>query len=193
MTQVGMTKQIILSSEDLRQSLIDHGDQMGGSIIHKYARAGNFIGCNDLITSWRHLNIRDENGFTPLHYASIYEHHILVYTLLGWGANPNLKNDYGKTPLHYIALHNEDSKCMSSFLEKSDLNLRDSNGNTPLHDAALAGNELIANILLNHNANFTIKNKKGLTSKEVAIWNRNDNLVELISSFEYPITKRANN
>lgn len=48
------------------------------------------------------VNVKDENGCTPLHYACIRpESHGIVLVLLEAGADPNM-DDGTSTPLHKV-------------------------------------------------------------------------------------------
>ncbi|WUH99571.1 ankyrin repeat domain-containing protein [Spirillospora sp. NBC_00431] len=49
------------------------------------------------------LDSRDEDGVSPLHYASRHGHIDPVRLLLGAGANPSITENYGFTPLHEAA------------------------------------------------------------------------------------------
>ncbi|TEB25316.1 ankyrin [Coprinellus micaceus] len=46
-------------------------------------------------------NVKDEIGWTPLHYASQRGFVVVVKCLLEFKADPNMKNNDGQTPLHH--------------------------------------------------------------------------------------------
>ncbi|KAM0487197.1 hypothetical protein ACHAPX_000467 [Trichoderma viride] len=49
------------------------------------------------------VDVKDQFGRTPLHYASIFQNSPAVSVLLELGANPNLRDKAASTPLHYAA------------------------------------------------------------------------------------------
>ena len=52
-------------------------------------------------------NARDNDGWTPLHFAAHFTASpAVIVALLGAGADPNARNDDGWTPLHRAALNN---------------------------------------------------------------------------------------
>lgn len=55
-----------------------------------------------LVKSGCKLNIRDNNGWTALHWAAFYGKEEAVKTLLESGADPLLKNKAGQTPLEML-------------------------------------------------------------------------------------------
>ena len=54
-----------------------------------------------LINKGAHVNQKNKDGGTPLHYASLYGRTETVYILIFSGANINEKDNLGETPLHY--------------------------------------------------------------------------------------------
>jgi len=58
--------------------------------------------CLDTLYSSQ-LNIRDERGLTPLHYAAMSGNKKLFNVLYQLGADPNIPNLNGVTPLHLLS------------------------------------------------------------------------------------------
>lgn len=56
----------------------------------------------DLIHRGSDVDLPDENGSTPLHYASVQRYPDFVHLLLENGAEKHLKDKNGKTPLYYV-------------------------------------------------------------------------------------------
>lgn len=50
------------------------------------------------------LNVGDENGRTPLHYAYMLSKTVLAEELVAQGADITIKDRYGRTPIHYAAM-----------------------------------------------------------------------------------------
>ncbi len=116
----------------------------------------------------------DEKGFTALHYASIQGDVKKVEALIASGAEINIKNKYGNTPLHAAVILNktgvDKTEVIKLLLEKSaDINAQDQFGNTALHFAADAGDHAAVELLQARGADFTIKDKEGLTALDRAI------------------------
>ena len=83
------------------------------------------------------VNMQDENGITPLHYAAyLGEEHMVTY-LLAAGAKVNAGAERGATPLH-MAADAGHFVTMKHLLQSSkvDVNATNDDGDTPLHDAA---------------------------------------------------------
>lgn len=84
------------------------------------------------------INSRNQDGFTPLLYASFNGHVEVVELLLSRGANFTIKNHLGLGPLHVAAQNNKVSTLIY-FQGKLDFNEKDNNGITPLHWASCNG------------------------------------------------------
>lgn len=61
------------------------------------------------------LNVRDKNGWTPLHYATLYGHAKVASQLLKAGADINIASPYGTTSLMLAVITNR-SDIVSLFL-----------------------------------------------------------------------------
>ena len=66
----------------------------------------HFIACENghfpiveyLISKGANIEIKDEDGWTPLHYASDFEYPSIVEYLISKGADKTAKNNNGDTP-----------------------------------------------------------------------------------------------
>ena len=73
-------------------------------------------------------NVRDENGWTPLHEAARWGTAEAVTALLEAGADPNVRDVTGSTPLH----HARTAEAVTALLEAgADPNARDADGKLP--------------------------------------------------------------
>ena len=59
-----------------------------------------------LIAEGTHINSAGARGYTPLHWAAIYESPELIHLLLQAGANVNAQNEVGETPLLSLIRNN---------------------------------------------------------------------------------------
>ena len=77
-------------------------------------------------------NIKDNSGWTPLHYAAEGGHLDVVKLLLERGADPNVKDKAGDTPLHNAAkkCHVDVAGVLLDY--GADPTIRDNEGRTPL-------------------------------------------------------------
>jgi len=86
--------------------------------IHDAAKEGKIVRVKELLKADICVNARDENQWTPLHYAASRGHNCLALTLLDCGADVNARDNCQKTPLHYAAINQQWS--MVSFLLRKD-------------------------------------------------------------------------
>ncbi|KAJ8307115.1 hypothetical protein KUTeg_015199 [Tegillarca granosa] len=108
------------------------------------------------------VNLKDENGHTPLHVAVNYK------KLL-------------RNPLHYAADgHVAEILCAA----KTDVNLQDINGRTPLHEAAWYNHHEVVRVLLPAGANIYIKDKMENTPQEFAIARDSTEIIEMFRQWK---------
>ncbi|GFR08046.1 tankyrase [Trichonephila clavata] len=121
------------------------------------------------------INIKDEDGYSLLHWA-VYKCCIpMVKLLLEFGADVRSVSNLGNTVLH-IASSAGNEEIMEILLQHADNNkmkeLIDARttvlGNTALHFAAANGPLKIVTYLLKHGAAFNIQNKKGKTPTDIS-------------------------
>ena len=136
--------------------------------LHFAAQAGDVSEVERLVAAGADVNIQDENGNTPLKYASAEPHPEVLSTLISLGANPHLADRRGFTPIHCVAGHGfyEESIEMAEILIKAgaDVNVRSKvQGFVPLHEARTVR---MIDFLLQHGADPTIKNDEGQTPEQ---------------------------
>ena len=99
-------------------------------------------------------NIRDSNGWCPLHYACNYGDFESVKILLDYKANIDNYSNNRRIPLHIASNNNFPQIVEYLCQKKSDLNSKDDLGCTPLHLAAKNGNTKCLEILLFYGADL---------------------------------------
>ncbi|XP_041471085.1 uncharacterized protein LOC121420494 isoform X1 [Lytechinus variegatus] len=105
------------------------------------------------------LNIRNYEGYTPLHLAAMVGNPTLVTMLLEKGADINSKDSKnGWTPLFH-AVTNQDTKLVHNLLSSgAEVNIQSYSGNTVLHVATGRGYTDIVKILVHYGADMSLKN-----------------------------------
>lgn len=88
-----------------------------------------------LIKAGAKVNVEDEDGFTPLHYAAHSGSLEIVQKLVETGSLVDHQNKYGRTALH-MACTKGWIKIVKFFLQhKANVLIRDKDGDTPFDDA----------------------------------------------------------
>ena len=134
----------------------------------------------ELISS-KNLNIRDDYGFRPLHFAVQNGEKEKVQLLLSAGVNTNARTDHGFTPLYFAVGKKGDLEIIKMLIKfGSSLNVKDKNGITPLHYAAWGSSEKII-LLLNGGADKKAITKSGKTAFDLAL--DNEDLIDTEAYF----------
>jgi ankyrin repeat protein len=102
--------------------------------------------------------------------------------LLNAGADSSLRHESGAMPIHLASASNY-LGALQALLDHrpQDVDAKTNIGLTPLMMAATEGHAEAVRLLLKFGADRTLKDDEGLTAKDVAIKNRNEDLVPLLS------------
>jgi cytohesin len=109
-------------------------DSRGNTALH-YA-AGNKRILELLLASKPNVNVTNQDGDTPLHWAACAADIEPATLLLAAGANVNAVNAKGQTPLHLVSWKQNEAMAQLLLTHKADPNLRDKEGKTPLDVAS---------------------------------------------------------
>lgn len=109
------------------------------------------------------INIKNDKGNTPLHYASSIGNKSLVHQLINMGANVNEVNADNNTPLT-IAIIRERNEVVDILLKAgADPNFENSDHMNSTHIAALMGNYDVMISLIANKADINIMSETGVT------------------------------
>lgn len=114
------------------------------------------------------INLKNNEGKTPLHIACQNNNKDIIRLLLKYGANIDEQDIDLNTPLH-IACQNNQHDIVNILLEnKANINAKNKESWTPLHIVCKQGNTLIAEELLRNEANIRLKTKSYETALHIA-------------------------
>lgn len=110
------------------------------------------------------INITDQHGFSPLHYACMHGHGSIVELFFLRGAKTDTLNMGGDSLLHVAAQHGKYDVIMKVLrATHPDVNYANEHGNTALHYATFWNYIGICEVLVKHGAVIAIANKYGET------------------------------
>ena len=126
---------------------------------------------------------------TPLLWAVRYRKPKLCKYLLDHGARP-----FNNLVFEHFPLHEACSRGFSDVLQvfidsKIDLNRPTPDGDTPLHIASMRGHVACVHLLLSGGADASVSNKAGRTAVQEALYQHQDDLVQLFQL--YPATTKG--
>jgi ankyrin repeat protein len=139
--------------------------EVAPSLLAAAARDNDQARATPLLKHKDQINLADEDGATPLAWASQNRNHRLVRALLKAGANPNAANEYGVTPLLLAAQGGDDELVKILLAGGAKPNLATWNNETPLMYAARLGSVDAIKALVGHKAEVNAReNRDGQTA-----------------------------
>ncbi|KAK3391138.1 hypothetical protein B0H63DRAFT_132580 [Podospora didyma] len=150
------------------------------TIIHESVLGTNSISLEDaLATDPSSINIHDEFGYTPLHWAAEKGYHDKVEILIRHGAKVDVRHSrHQKIPLHHAAFADSLPAILVLLQNGANIHSRDFRGYTPLHCAVKNLKSLRA--LLDAGADPNLKSIMGATPLHLAANMSFDNSIKTI-------------
>jgi len=149
------------------------------------AFVGDMEKIKNLIDEGVDINLQNEIGYTPLHYAAMAGNTQVVELLITEGAriDINSSEDFKRkvySPLH-LAVNYGRTEVVRLLISKSaDVEIKDAGDCTPLHQAAYMGHKDIVEILLAADAQVDAQNRENHTSLYSAARAGQPDIVELL-------------
>ncbi|XP_056600005.1 transient receptor potential cation channel subfamily A member 1a [Triplophysa dalaica] len=99
-----------------------------------------------------HLDIRDHNGASPLHYAASKGHlcTIRFIVMITGQQELNIRDEEGNTPLHWAVQRDQPQGCSTLLSLGADPNILNNSHQSPLHLAVSLGNNSLVAQLVSH-------------------------------------------
>ncbi|XP_067141257.1 integrin-linked protein kinase [Centruroides vittatus] len=130
--------------------------------IFHWCREGNAFQVRVWLDDTEHdMNLGDDHGFSPLHWASKEGRANIVEMLIQRGARINATNMGDDTALHLASAHGHRDIVHMLLRNKADINAVNEHGNTALHYACFWSYQAIAEDLINNGALVSVANRYG--------------------------------
>ena len=103
---------------------------------------GDVITVDRMLRKGMPVDVSGGNGFTALHYATLFDRTDVIKRLVDEGADVNRQTRYDKdTPLYFAARYNKTEAVRLLLDNGADINLKNNENKTPL-DGARKGSEV---------------------------------------------------
>ncbi len=142
---IGVVKEIVsLQLWDLRSD-----KACGPNLLRLASENGRVEVAAFLIKSGLKVGTKNEDGMTPLHFASSKE---VAKVLVTSGADVNAKDAGSRTPLHHAAVRGAPALCEYLCLSGADVNAKDAANETPMDKARKRARNDVVKLLRKHGA-----------------------------------------
>jgi ankyrin repeat protein len=183
-----------MNRSSVDEELIEAADENNVSEVLRLLRAGADV------------NVKNQHGWTPLHWAGIKGHVQVFQALREHGADIEVKSPSGKTPLHFACSYgnlpvviellnpNDNNGTTTTILGKrmrqgANTEAKTNQGNTPLHIAILSHHLPVLKALLSAGANILAANNGGRLPVHEAVSRRNPAVIKYLLQHAYATTR----
>lgn len=152
---------------------VEEPQLLGMRPLHMAASLGCVGAVELLISHGANVNATDDQGQTPLHWASggkdtKQEHLAVITSLIKAGADVNAHDALGSTPLHRAAFFGHPKIVRLLLSQHADDNARDVNGLTPMRMAMENGHQEALDVLARRAARTNVKKQATLEMRQAS-------------------------
>ncbi|KAL0276237.1 UNVERIFIED_CONTAM: hypothetical protein PYX00_003845 [Menopon gallinae] len=166
-----LTLAVLARQNDVVKYLVKCGADLilkgedGMTPLHIAAKCGNVSACYHILNATklppRYIDSLDDGGWTPMVWASEFNHLEVVRFLMSKGADPLIRDAEQNIALHWAAFGGSIDIVELYLNDGSDINAVNVHGDTPLHIAARQDKYNCVLLLLARGAKSDLKNKDG--------------------------------
>uniref|UniRef100_A0A665UFA6 Serine/threonine-protein phosphatase 6 regulatory ankyrin repeat subunit C-like n=1 Tax=Echeneis naucrates TaxID=173247 RepID=A0A665UFA6_ECHNA len=138
-------------------------DLMGCSPLHYAAASHTFCGCLDyLLDNGANPTLKNNKGYSAVHYAAAYgnKQHLELLLEISFNCLEEVESNIPVSPLHLAAYYGHCEALQLLCETLVSLDVRDIEGRTALHLAARRGFAPCVEVLLKHQASYTLREHK---------------------------------
>ena len=119
---------------------------------------------------------------SPLLYAIYHGQIQIAETLVMNGAKVDKRDKNGETPIHWATTYNQKEiiKILVDHGADVDIANEDFDKDSPIHSAVFANKKEVVNILIKCGADINKENRRKITPLQIAVQNRNEDIVKLL-------------
>lgn len=166
-----------------KPQLVNRKDDQGNTLLHLTLENKPPLNIIKFLISTcnAEVNIKNNEGDTPLHFAIKFSSFHIFNTLLSSSANLYVKNLKGEGLLH-TAIVEKKIDCVELLLKKqpSLAFIKDDQKRSPLHIAVLAGDAKIVSLLIQQGLNLNASDFRGKTPLQYATENNQKTIINLL-------------
>lgn len=161
---------VMVVPSEARPTVVHLNDGLENALFSA-AATGNLGKVSAIVGRGAAVNVRDQNGDTPLHWAVGHGHYAVAEFLIAHGADVHARDRAGETPLF-----GADGKRVAELLiaHGATVDSRDFVGQTPLDKAAWRGRLGVMRVLIAHGANVNARDHHGFMPLDNAAWSGGD-------------------
>mmetsp|Transcript_21855 Transcript_21855/g.37668 ORF Transcript_21855/g.37668 Transcript_21855/m.37668 type:complete len:414 (+) Transcript_21855:182-1423(+) len=155
----------------------------GNTALHYASRNGHFPVAKLLVEAKAPLEVRNDQGNTPLKEFAPGSQTDIMEMLIQAGADLEARDLKGQTPLIGASGLGKISAVRTLLENRARLNEKDNSENTPLMKAAFFGHASVCKMLLDFGADVHVEDSHGKTAMDLALRKRQHKVIEVLSEY----------